>query len=343
MSYIVMRDDSGSEVIAASVTGSSHVRVGKPCQDAFKLAAGMSAEGAWTAAAVADGHGSAAYIHSNIGATNACQAALLVLEHAIKRFDGEFEEVRTYFDSDYMRDVLDVWLLLCRHHFEGLIRSVPDSAIVPDSAESSVWGGAEIDEFAEEMLSEQKDDIDVSAQGSADEGRNISTDSIEDVSGTPRFDLRLYGTTLSVAMVLGDHGFFCRIGDSDIAIAEEGAVPSLVFSDDEDVVGCETHSLCSRNALRNVERIVLAATQCRSIFLSTDGLRNSYNEEEKFTRFIGNVGKQSRQFGGDALGKILPEALSKISGSGSGDDITLVAVLNDSVRHMTEFTSNQTS
>ena len=69
---------------AASVIGTSHEKVGQPCQDRFACSTRLPG---WFIAVVSDGAGSAA--HSDIGAETASATALHYIEHAVETGNGK--------------------------------------------------------------------------------------------------------------------------------------------------------------------------------------------------------------------------------------------------------------
>ncbi len=87
---------------AGSRMGGSHIKSGKPCQDA---SASFAGEG-WSAAVVADGHGSSRHFRSEYGSQFACQAAQEALNALFA--EGAFlpgEEEMHFFKEN----ILNIW------------------------------------------------------------------------------------------------------------------------------------------------------------------------------------------------------------------------------------------
>src|SRR5436190_794120 len=85
-----MSDDKKFEwrILGQTVIGASHVRTGKPNQDALlSRQAQADKSGTPLFIAIADGHGGDKYFRSDIGAKTAVE----VTEHTLHRFVGELE------------------------------------------------------------------------------------------------------------------------------------------------------------------------------------------------------------------------------------------------------------
>ncbi len=78
--------ESANQVATCTVVGASHLRHGRPCQDA----SGSFVGAGWAGVAVADGHSSAA--HGDEGAEVAVQVALAQLDQFGRVFEAEMRE-----------------------------------------------------------------------------------------------------------------------------------------------------------------------------------------------------------------------------------------------------------
>lgn len=101
-----------------SLTGTSHLRVGKVCQDAHALRLGACAFGSFLAASVADGHGDSRYDRSEHGANLAARAAVEEMEGLLGRCGRmpQSGEVSARFHDDYPQAVASQWQGLVREH-----------------------------------------------------------------------------------------------------------------------------------------------------------------------------------------------------------------------------------
>lgn len=159
---------------------------------------------------------------------------------------------------------------------------------------------------------------------------------------------RLYGTTLLGLLIAPTFVFAFQIGDGDITYADDGGVQPVVVADK--LLGVESHSLCSREAWKKAVSTVrfqpwehealktygpdTAASTVHfqsweqhlpcAFLLSTDGLSNSYADDEAFRQTCAQYFEALKTYGPDAVEENLPEWLSETSRLGCGDDTTLL-------------------
>ena len=161
---------------------------------------------------------------------------------------------------------------------------------------------------------------------------------------------RLYGTTLLGLLIAPTFVFAFQIGDGDIIYADDEGVQPVVVADK--LLGVESHSLCSREAWKKAVSTVrfqpweqhfedlktygpdTAASTVHfqsweqhlpcAFLLSTDGLSNSYADDEAFRQTCAQYFEALKTYGPDAVEENLPEWLSETSRLGCGDDTTLL-------------------
>ena len=161
---------------------------------------------------------------------------------------------------------------------------------------------------------------------------------------------RLYGTTLLGLLIAPTFVFAFQIGDGDITYADDGGVQPVVVADK--LLGVESHSLCSREAWKKAVSTVrfqpweqhfedlktygpdTAASTVHfqsweqhlpcAFLLSTDGLSNSYADDEAFGQTCAQYFEALKTYGPDTVEENLPEWLSETSRLGCGDDTTLL-------------------
>lgn len=160
---------------------------------------------------------------------------------------------------------------------------------------------------------------------------------------------RLYGTTLLGLLIAPTFVFAFQIGDGDIIYADDEGVQPVVVADK--LLGVESHSLCSREAWKKAVSTVrfqpweqhyfeetygpdTAVSTVRfppweqhlpcAFLLSTDGLSNSYADDEAFGQTCAQYFEALKTYGPDAVEENLPEWLSETSRLGCGDDTTLL-------------------
>ena len=137
---------------------------------------------------------------------------------------------------------------------------------------------------------------------------------------------RLYGTTLLGLLIAPTFVFAFQIGDGDITYVDDGGVQPVVVADK--LLGVESHSLCSLEAWKKVVSAVHFQPWEQHLpcafLLSTDGLSNSYADDEAFGQTCAQYFEALKTYGPDAVEENLPEWLSETSRLGCGDDTTLL-------------------
>lgn len=160
---------------------------------------------------------------------------------------------------------------------------------------------------------------------------------------------RLYGTTLLGLLIAPTFVFAFQIGDGDIIYADDEGVQPVVVA--VKLLGVESHSLCSREAWKKAVSTVrfqpweqhyfeetygpdTAASTVHfqsweqhlpcAFLLSTDGLSNSYADDEAFRQTCAQYFEALKTYGPDTVEENLPEWLSETSRLGCGDDTTLL-------------------
>ena len=137
---------------------------------------------------------------------------------------------------------------------------------------------------------------------------------------------RLYGTTLLGLLIAPTFVFAFQIGDGDITYVDDGGVQPVVVADK--LLGVESHSLCSREAWKKAVSAVHFQPWEQHLpcafLLSTDGLSNSYADDEAFEQTCAQYFEALKTYGPDTVEENLPEWLSETSRLGCGDDTTLL-------------------
>ncbi|EIJ41243.1 hypothetical protein BegalDRAFT_0323 [Beggiatoa alba B18LD] len=136
--------------------------------------------------------------------------------------------------------------------------------------------------------------------------------------------LKRYGSTLLVALVLPELLLLGQLGDGDMLRLMTDGGTECPFQEDPHLLGNATFSLISNDAdkywqIRTVERHAGEA-----LLLATDGLSNSFADEQQFHAFAHSLLVRVQQFGVSAVEQALPQWLNHYSDAGSGDDITLI-------------------
>ena len=287
-------------IIGESIQGYTHIQRNLECQDR-KLSREL--EDGSLVLSVADGHGSRSCPYSGTGA-----------ELAVNTFCKLIEELHSGFQNagDLLSDYLN---------HQGSLK------------------------FAQTVERAWKEDV---------QAYHLKVGLPMPMTQTGEEDLnalyRLYGTTLLGLLIAPTFVFAFQIGDGDITYADDGGVQPVVVADK--LLGVESHSLCSREAWKKAVSTVrfqpweqhfedlktygpdTAASTVHfqsweqhlpcAFLLSTDGLSNSYADDEAFGQTCAQYFEALKTYGPDTVEENLPEWLSETRRLGCGDDTTLL-------------------
>jgi len=116
-------------------TGASHLRKGSPCQDASGLHTFHDLKGATiTLMAVADGHGGARYVHSDVGSWLACRVALITAQQQLREKNtssGSPQEWNQWLGQELPRIIHRRWLRAVEKHWHAHHAAAKDEEFVP--------------------------------------------------------------------------------------------------------------------------------------------------------------------------------------------------------------------
>lgn len=135
---------------------------------------------------------------------------------------------------------------------------------------------------------------------------------------------KLYGSTLLGLVMTGDFLFAFQLGDGDIVKVSENGVYPVIEADK--ILGTETHSLSKleswKKAITRIRRREENEQLPAMYMLSSDGLSNSYKNDEAFQKTCVDYYVLLKEHGVKAVSDQLKTWLQETSEMGSGDDIT---------------------
>jgi serine/threonine protein phosphatase PrpC len=136
-----------------------------------------------------------------------------------------------------------------------------------------------------------------------------------------------YGATLVAAAASDQVAVVLQIGDGDLYLGYPDGRLERPLPDDEGLVGEQTYSLCSPDALHRFRVAVFrAATDAplpNFVLLSTDGVSKSFADEAAYRQAVEHYKNAIMTAEPRAVLDPLPEWLAAVSRRGSGDDVTL--------------------
>lgn len=135
---------------------------------------------------------------------------------------------------------------------------------------------------------------------------------------------KLYGSTLLGLVITEEFLFAFQLGDGDIVKVSEDGVYSVIEPDK--ILGTETHSLSKTESWKKAITLIRKReeTEQRPVMymLSSDGLANSYKNDEEFKKTCMDYYVLLKEHGVKAVSDHLKIWLQETSEMGCGDDIT---------------------
>ncbi|MEO5351062.1 MAG: protein phosphatase 2C domain-containing protein [Magnetococcus sp. YQC-3] len=136
--------------------------------------------------------------------------------------------------------------------------------------------------------------------------------------------IRRYGTTLLTALLQPEQVFAGQLGDGKIIRIQADGTSREPFPPDPMLLGTETYSLCSEACDKLWQTGVWSRQAGETLLLTTDGLSDSFANDEEFYRFAGSLHTLLSEQGTEYVAGQLPQWLDRYSREGSGDDVTLL-------------------
>lgn len=135
---------------------------------------------------------------------------------------------------------------------------------------------------------------------------------------------KLYGSTLLGLVITEDFLFAFQLGDGDIVKVSESGVYNVIEADK--ILGTETHSISKAEAWKKAITLIRRREENEQLpvmyMLSSDGLSNSYKNDEEFQKTCMDYYALLKEYGVKAVSGQLKTWLQETSEMGSGDDIT---------------------
>jgi serine/threonine protein phosphatase PrpC len=136
-----------------------------------------------------------------------------------------------------------------------------------------------------------------------------------------------YGATLVAVAASDDVAVALQIGDGDLYLGYPDGRLERPLPDDAGLIGEQTYSLCSPDALSRFRVAVVRpgspAVQPDFVLMSTDGVSKSFADEAAFRAVVEHYRRSMMTSDPRAVLDPLPEWLASVSRRGSGDDTTL--------------------
>ena len=135
---------------------------------------------------------------------------------------------------------------------------------------------------------------------------------------------KLYGSTLIGLVLTKEFLFAFQLGDGDIIKVSESGAENVIEADK--ILGTETHSLSKSESWKKAITFIKKHDDAQSLpvmyMLSSDGMANSYKNEDEFKKTCCDYYALLKEHGAEAVSGNLKEWLNETSELGCGDDIT---------------------
>jgi serine/threonine protein phosphatase PrpC len=299
MSNLKRNNTHDYSYIAGGVShiGSSHTKKNMVNQDSF----GVFQEETYTMVALADGHGSAMHFRSDIGSKFAIEAAHTILKSFVE--NKPLTQISRALELIKKR-ILNKWQELCKEDMH-----VNPIKILKRSLETHIVGDAHVLETTgENIVMHHNKEI------------HLSNSEAKRLLSHP---LSAYGSTLLAALIIEEGILLLQLGDGDMRLYYQKEPMNFIIPSPL-MYGNATHSLASSDAIDHMQ-IVFTDTIPDFIFLSTDGIINSL-EDEKDYQTIGFQMMKSFNENEASFHDEVSKLIERFAIHGSGDDCSLTYI-----------------
>ena len=135
---------------------------------------------------------------------------------------------------------------------------------------------------------------------------------------------RMYGSTMLGLVLTEEFLFAFQLGDGDIIKVSETGIYHIIEADK--ILGTETHSLSKAQSWKKAVTFIQKQKEDEQLpvmyMLSSDGLANSYKNDEEFEKTCKDYYTLLKEHGVKAVSDNLKTWLQETSELGCGDDIT---------------------
>jgi len=289
--------------------GITHVKKNMPNQDAFRCIEHKF----YTIIAVADGHGSQIHFRSAIGSK-------LAVDAAIKHLSKYAELETKLFSNDELttlkEDIYRDWMNSCKNY----------------TSEHPI----EINISTKETytIRETKTIEKVSEFKTEDLGRFIVL-SEKEAQYILSHPITAYGSTLIASLSFKEGTLLLKLGDGDLRLIYEKQ-PFYPFEDEPEMYGNQTYSLSSKDALEHFQ-IAFIDYHPDMIYMSTDGVINSYQDEKDYY-LLGLELFKSYLHQQETFDEDLKSLIHRFAYEGSGDDCTICYAIHKKYMNKGEIT-----
>ena len=128
-----------------------------------------------------------------------------------------------------------------------------------------------------------------------------------------------YGTTLLCVIKVKDYCYLIKLGDGNIVSISDDRFFEPIEKDSRLNFNYTT-SLCAEDAFDCMQDTVIKAEDIKAFILSSDGVYNSFDGQEKYYNFLNQIYSNRDD---NEIAQETAEFLPKLSQNGSGDDLSI--------------------
>jgi serine/threonine protein phosphatase PrpC len=277
-------------VFACSVIGASHIKNGKPCQDASFGEKGKK----YRFAAVADGHGGEPYFRSDLGSRFAIEALRSCVfdssaANALTKLSAHADNIKTVKEREKIilqikKSIVNRWNML-----------------VAADIETNPFTDEELDSLPAKYANEYRN------------GKHVES---------------AYGSTLISVLWTDNFILALQIGDGTCVMLNNEAEFSQPISVDENCFLNVTTSLCDKNVIDSF-RHYYSKTAPAAVLIGTDGIDDCFAGAEKLYDFYRVVLSSFNEKDEETAKTELKDYFPRLSEKGSGDDISIGIIINN--------------
>lgn len=157
---------------------------------------------------------------------------------------------------------------------------------------------------------------------------NYKRDTILDKKGNKdkQAIYKMYGSTLLGLVLTKGFLFAFQLGDGDIIKVTANGIQNVIEADK--ILGTETHSLSKAESWKKAITYTQKRDEDKELpvmyMLSSDGMANSFANEDEFRKTCGDYFGLLKEHGAKAVADKLKDWLCETSELGCGDDITVL-------------------
>ena len=280
--------------------GESHIKSGKVCQD-YSLTINLDG---LTAAVVCDGHGSARYFRSDIGAKYAAETTAELIKQFVENFDKRQINGKKFTQCLAKHDPKNNTVDELYPFFEQLFKSI-----------ITTWYQKIEGHAQQNPITEKESEL-------------CEPEWIDEFKNGVKIE-KSYGCTLMVAVFTPEYWFAFHIGDGKMIALQDNPIFTEPVPWDDKCFLNKTTSLCDTEPLNEFRYCYCGdGTSPDAVFLGSDGIDDTFGDGENLAEFYIKIAKGIVENGEEKTSEEVKKLLPDLSKRGSQDDMSLAVIFD---------------